>query len=512
MCAGGILLRKKQPLAGGLLHILPRQWYNAGGKQPEIKDASGETPSRVSWPRPLAGGLKALASLQLAVALIAICIAVLVWGTRIESCYGAAAAHFGVYGAWWFTAINVLLAVNVLLALLLRFPWRRRQTGFVLTHVGILVLLAGCLATRLWGVEAMLPVYEGHAAHLAYEESRQLDLGFQVYLRRFRRKLDPGSAVASHYSSRVDFLDLSDPPKKLREDVLITLNAPVDFADPRSGRTYRLFQAGFDGPWLPGDPEFQRLVGHDRSRDQVYLTQLSVNYDPGRGLKYAGCLMIVVGIGVVYYSRRFGRKGSGFRVQGSGFGDQGSEVCERPPTAVGGGAATGRCFCFLVVLLSVAGVCRADDRAELDWSTWRRLPVFDQGRIMPLDSFARETIEAICGCAEPTLSLEGGRPRKFSAAELLFCWLVEPEKWETAAFLLAQDEQLRGTCWGCRLPTPAGDGCATHRRSRSRAASNLAAAWANSGGGNRPKAASSAQPPSKRTSKRWWTHTASTGS
>ena len=52
-------------------------------------------------------------------------------------------------------------------------------------------------------------------------------------------------------------------------------------------------------------------MGNDHSRDQVYLSHLSVNYDPGRGLKYAGCLMIVVGIGVVYYSRRLGRKGSG---------------------------------------------------------------------------------------------------------------------------------------------------------------------------------------------------------
>jgi len=41
------------------------------------------------------------------------------------------------------------------------------------------------------------------------------------------------------------FFDLGDPSKKLREDVLITLNKPVDFADPVSGRTYRLFQADF---------------------------------------------------------------------------------------------------------------------------------------------------------------------------------------------------------------------------------------------------------------------------
>ena len=86
--------------------------------------------------------------------------------------------------------------------------------------------------------------------------------------------------MASHYSSRVDFLDLSDPPKKLheekklRENVLITLNAPVDFADPRTSRTIGYFRRT-SGPWLPGDPEFDQLVGSDRSRDQVYLSQLA---------------------------------------------------------------------------------------------------------------------------------------------------------------------------------------------------------------------------------------------
>ena len=30
----------------------------------------------------------------------------------------------------WFTAINVLLALNVLGAVIIRFPWRWRQSGF----------------------------------------------------------------------------------------------------------------------------------------------------------------------------------------------------------------------------------------------------------------------------------------------------------------------------------------------------------------------------------------------
>ena len=39
----------------------------------------------------------------------------------------------------------------------------------------------------------------------------EIDLGVEVYLHKFRRKLDPGAAMASHYSSVIDFRDRKDP-------------------------------------------------------------------------------------------------------------------------------------------------------------------------------------------------------------------------------------------------------------------------------------------------------------
>ena len=103
-------------------------------------------------PSPFRLCFRALASLQLAVALIAVYAVVLAGATvdreQVWQGHGAAAARFAVYGTGWFTAIHVLLAVNVLCAMLIRFPWRRRQIGFLVTHGGILVLLVGCAATR----------------------------------------------------------------------------------------------------------------------------------------------------------------------------------------------------------------------------------------------------------------------------------------------------------------------------------------------------------------------------
>jgi ABC-type transport system involved in cytochrome c biogenesis permease subunit len=464
-----------------------------------------------------------LASLQLAVGLIAVyALIVLPAATFIESQHGREAARFAVYGTSWFTAIHVLLGVNVLCAMLARLPWRRRQIGFLVTHAGILVLLVGCALTRWNGIEAAMAVFEGHGSHIAYEETlhfeldvtqkaskeetisvpfepgpfnwsdyrtlpwfpwclghrsrgiiydaggvtldvldyskepnpaarvrltvdgktedfdlaassaetlptglrrilvgrdrrvaislRQdvVDLGFQVYLHRFRRKLDPGSGMPSHYSSRVDFLDRSDPPKKLREDALITLNAPVDFTDPRTGRAYRLFQSSFDGPWTPGSPKFDALVGANRTRDQVYQSVLSVNYDPGRWPKYIGSLLIVLGIAIVYYLR-------GVRI-GRGLADSGKFILG------------------IAVLFSIAGNAHAaSDR--LEWTAWQHLPVFTEGRVAPLDTFARATVESICGRATPTLRGPDATSRKFAAPELLFAWLVEPESWESVRFL-----------------------------------------------------------------------------
>jgi len=131
---------------------------------------------------------------------------------------------------------------------------------------------------------------------------------------------------------------------------------------------------------------------------------------------------------------------------------------------------------FVALLSSTA--LAGERPAELDWSAWRRLPVFIDGRVMPLDSFARDTVESICGRMRPKLSLEGagyeqpataveltaarelfpqGKPRRFEPYELLFSWLVEPEKWESVPFLSAEHGQLRQELLGLPLTGPDGE-------------------------------------------------------
>ncbi len=100
-------------------------------------------------------------SLKLAVFSILTLASVLTYGTIAESFYGMRGAHNLVYGTWWFLGVLLVLGLNVLCAALSRYPWKRHQTGFVVTHAGILTLLLGSLLTQRYGVDGNLPVVEG---------------------------------------------------------------------------------------------------------------------------------------------------------------------------------------------------------------------------------------------------------------------------------------------------------------------------------------------------------------
>src|SRR3954451_22296749 len=84
-----------------------------------------------------------LASLKLAVFSLGTLAAVLAYATFFESWHGTSAVQEWIYQTKWFAVLLAFLGVNILCAALIRYPWKRRQTGFVITHAGLLILLAG---------------------------------------------------------------------------------------------------------------------------------------------------------------------------------------------------------------------------------------------------------------------------------------------------------------------------------------------------------------------------------
>lgn len=134
-------------------------------------------------------------------------------------------------------------------------------------------------------------------------------------------------------------------------------------------------------------------------------------------------------------------------------------------------------MCGLMIVVGAQSNARAAEAVKLDWSAWELLPVHNDGRVMPLDTFARENVEKICGVENPRLDLQAlllksdyespalaearqmfpeGGPRKFRAAELLLSWMLEPEKWEQVPFIEAKHHSLREYL-GLPLANDAGD-------------------------------------------------------
>ena len=115
--------------------------------------------SRPSWQRnPV---FRFFASLKLAVVLLAVLIVGAIAGTLYESSFDAKVARAYVYGAPWFNLWLVMLAANLAVSALSRWPWKKHHVAFLVTHLGIITLLAGSLVGRTWGIEGTITLFKG---------------------------------------------------------------------------------------------------------------------------------------------------------------------------------------------------------------------------------------------------------------------------------------------------------------------------------------------------------------
>ncbi|MDR2440998.1 MAG: hypothetical protein LBE12_16685 [Planctomycetaceae bacterium] len=150
-----------------------------------------------------------------------------------------------------------------------------------------------------------------------------VELGFGVFLKKFEMRTEPGTRMSSHYSSLVDFVEtrnlsqnlpnFSRVPYRFRvyekgKDILISMNNPSLFGG--AGRNYRIYQSSYAGPYHPDNPWFYELYDgnifewENTPRESLYMSTLSINADPGRGLKYLGCFLIIMGSIWFLYRRK----------------------------------------------------------------------------------------------------------------------------------------------------------------------------------------------------------------
>src|SRR6516162_1428587 len=139
-----------------------------------------------------------LASLKLAVISLSSLAASLAFATWLESRYGASAAQELVYQRAWFALLLAFLATNILCAALIRFPWKKRQTGFVMTHAGLLVLIFGAYWSFKTADEGILGMLEGETRSQLVRRNdpviriRELDPHTQQAQREYDLPFKPG--------------------------------------------------------------------------------------------------------------------------------------------------------------------------------------------------------------------------------------------------------------------------------------------------------------------------------
>ena len=102
-------------------------------------------------------------SIKLAVFVLSALAVLTAIGTFVESKYDQEFADKLVYHSFWMAFIILLLAVNLTMVLIDRWPWRKKHIPFIMAHFGILILLLGSVFTKYLGVDASLSFKEGES-------------------------------------------------------------------------------------------------------------------------------------------------------------------------------------------------------------------------------------------------------------------------------------------------------------------------------------------------------------
>jgi hypothetical protein len=97
--------------------------------------------------------------------------------TFLEVRYGTDGARALVYNARWFEVLLALLIVNLCVSLVVHLPYHVRQTGYLITHIGFIVVLIAAGITRYFGYEGRMPIREGRSSNYMYSDRDHIAIG-----------------------------------------------------------------------------------------------------------------------------------------------------------------------------------------------------------------------------------------------------------------------------------------------------------------------------------------------
>jgi ABC-type transport system involved in cytochrome c biogenesis permease subunit len=331
-----------------------------------------------------------LGSIRIAAVLLVVILIAMASGTIVEAARGSETAARTVYYATWFRILLGLFAANILFSLADLWPWGRQRIGFVLTHGSMLVILLGALITDRAKEEGRLALWEGEDGAVVETEPAQgsqapghFSLPFSVRLDSFEIDYYQGTRRPAMFRSRVT---VSDRATGRTTPAVIEMNRELSYGG------YRFFQSSYQES--------------ARGRQSVLL----VSRDPGQSVVFVGYFLLMAGMGTVLATRVAQRR-----------------AMARLPVRAASARARHRhaaaAAIALFVVMAGAAPARADEAPATDpalLSTLSRLPVQHDGRVMPLDTMAREAVWNVTG----HVGVDGMEP-----VDVVLGWSFSPSIW-----------------------------------------------------------------------------------
>ena len=143
-------------------------------------------------------------SLKLAVITLSLLAILTAIGTIVEAKYDQEIANKWVYHSLWMSLVMALLAINLIMVLVDRWPWKKKHIPFILAHFGILTLMLGFVFSGRLGLDGSLQFKEGESSALISLSEMELKL-YASY---------DGQNFSQLYDQEVDMLSIKPSKKK----------------------------------------------------------------------------------------------------------------------------------------------------------------------------------------------------------------------------------------------------------------------------------------------------------
>lgn len=116
--------------------------------------------------------IKLLGSAKFAIVLILLSAGLVIAATIIESYSGShGLAERWVYHSPFFKLLLIGFFINILFSTFTRWPFRKRHIAFLITHLGLLMVIAGIFVKQQFGVQGTIHLMEGEATrHLVVKD------------------------------------------------------------------------------------------------------------------------------------------------------------------------------------------------------------------------------------------------------------------------------------------------------------------------------------------------------